>query len=93
MRIYIDGPWSEDVRKYGAPMRIYVHTKHWTWIIGLWPTIKAQVWTGSEGYTDRFRWIVKHPRLRYHISENCMWNPKNYTKEEWMQIKEVMDRT
>jgi hypothetical protein len=62
MRIYVDGPWSEDVREYDAPMRIYFHTRHWLWIIGLWPTIKAQVWAASEGYTDRFGWIVRHPK-------------------------------
>lgn len=92
IKVFVDGPWDDDVRMYGAPMRIYLHTKHWVWLIGLLPNIKAQVWTGSEGYTDRFRWIVRHPKLKYHVPEFCKWDPRFYSDEEWVRIKEVLDR-
>ncbi len=76
MKIYIDHPWSEDVKKWGAPMRIYLHTKHWMWTIGLWPTIKSQAWNGTTGwgYTDDppdMRWITWHPKGNLHPAEVC----------------------
>ncbi len=71
-RVYIDFPWSEDVRKWDAPMRIYLHTKHWMWMIGLWPTIKGQVWNGSDGYhNSKMSWIVHHPKGNLHSPDAC----------------------
>ena len=95
-RIYVDFPWSEDVRKWGAPKRIYIHTKHWMWMIGLWPGNGAQVWNGTEGYSeDKFAWIVHHPKGNLHHPDACgtplvvLMNHKRKRREAeaWLEDK------
>jgi hypothetical protein len=57
VRIYVDWPWSENGRKYGAPFRAYIHTRRWFYAVG----VKSQVWTEREGATDRFAHITRMP--------------------------------
>jgi hypothetical protein len=61
VRIHIDWPWSFDVREYGAPVRAYVHTERWSYIIGA----KSQRWDPEFGYgmweTPRYKRVTRHP--------------------------------
>lgn len=61
--IHIDGPWSEDVRKYGAPLRAYIWTP-WTFIIiALWPGHGSQIYDWkTKNWTDKWSWIAFDPR-------------------------------
>lgn len=61
--LFIDWPWSHDVRRYGAPCRIYLHTRRWHYMIGLFPWVKGQAWFPETGWSDPpvWRWIVKSP--------------------------------
>jgi putative SOS response-associated peptidase YedK len=56
MRVFVDWPWSEDAR-YGAPFRAHIHTRRWFYVVG----VKSQVWTKSEGWTDRFAHVTRSP--------------------------------
>lgn len=59
MRAHLDGPRSEDVRLYGAPLRLYVHTRNWTLILGA----RSQRWTKEKGYGDmKYRFLTRHPK-------------------------------
>lgn len=60
---HIDGPWSEDVRDYGAPLRIYAWTP-WAFVtIALWPGHGTQVYDWkTKKYTDKWSWITFRPR-------------------------------
>jgi hypothetical protein len=71
MKIFVDWPWSSDVRRYGVPARAYIHTKGWLITIGLFPWVRGQVWTGAEGWTGRMRWITWAPTFKYHRPEAC----------------------
>jgi len=56
--IHIDFPWTEDVRKYGAPLRAYVQTP-WGWIFA---GEKSQVYDRrTKRYTDRWANVTYHP--------------------------------
>lgn len=61
MRVHVDWPWSTDVRRYGAPMRIHLHLKKGMLLVGLFPWVKAQRRDPDGYYRDNYRWITWHP--------------------------------
>lgn len=50
--------WTGTCRQYSAPKRLFIYTKHWTYILGF---SRSQVWTQREGFTDRWAHAVRHP--------------------------------
>lgn len=67
MRIHVDWPWSDDVVYYGAPLRAYVQTERWSYIIGA----RSQSWDPEFGYghppnsIDEFLgWLEDKPPFR-----------------------------
>ena len=68
MKIYVDWPWSDDVVYYGAPLRAYVHTERWTYIIGA----RSQRWDPEFGWSSpldsdliKFKFITRHPHREF----------------------------
>jgi len=56
--IHFDHPWSEEVKEYGAPLRIYIRTPFGFWQIGE----KSQVYDmRTRKYTDRWTYIARRP--------------------------------
>jgi hypothetical protein len=65
MKIHIDGPWSKDVREYGAPLRVYINLgRRGFLIVALWPGHKIQVYDRkTKTYTDRWGWWSLRPPM------------------------------
>lgn len=64
MRIHVDGPWSDDVRKYGAPLRVYINLgKRGFWQLALTPGSKSQFYDRkTHTYSsDRWVWLACRP--------------------------------
>lgn len=60
--LHIDHPWSECVREYGAPTRIYIRTPKVfiTIALGRGNGTQAYDWK-AKIYTDRYSWITFIP--------------------------------
>ena len=57
--IHFDHPWSKCVKKYGAPVRLHIHTPWNFWTIGA----KSQVFDRKTNtWTDRFAYITSMPK-------------------------------
>lgn len=60
--LHIDHPLAACVRKDGAPLRVYIRTPNWFWIIALWPGHQSQVYDRkTKTWTNRFAWVTRHP--------------------------------
>lgn len=57
--IHFDHPWSEDVRDFGAPVRLHMWTPWGFLMVGA----KSQVYDRkTKRYTDRWAYITYRPR-------------------------------
>lgn len=62
--IHVEHPWSNCVKEFDAPPRLYFHLFRWFVIIAMTKDAKSQSWNCREGNTERWRWITWHPDHR-----------------------------
>lgn len=56
--VHVDHPWSYDVKEYGAPKRVYVHSPYGTLMIGE----PSQVYDRKhKKYLDRYAHVTHRP--------------------------------
>jgi hypothetical protein len=66
--IHFDHPWSEDVKKYGCPIRIYITTPWNVWTVGE----KAQIFDRKTNtWTDRWAFIRSVPNDYLERTKNA----------------------
>lgn len=80
--IHVDLPWSEDVKLYDAPQRIYLHLIWWSVAIGLGDG-KSQVWHHRDGNLYRWRRVTWHPNRSIQCRQKYFAEKPYCGEGEW----------